>query len=288
MRRVLPIAAITAMLMLGAFTFSAPNASAALVEWYSAYPSANYGQYTKYYNYQTYGPYSTTPPTIYNDSAYLSIYGYDSATFYEVITWDFTNEEYEYNGTDYEINYLPPDGAEITEVYVVARWYNHHPECYMGYSLDEGATWTYSDIYVSYRQTSWRVTDLYDWDDEDINTTDTRIGIWVNPLYGNNYLLDYLGWYIGWMAEESGPWTPPDFDTGEWGGADFGYDLIYTGEGIIALLGLVGFIGLIGLPAFAYWSWKNGAESSKIGLFVKMLVVAMFLLTMVMVSISGT
>lgn len=280
--------AMSAALVLSAFTLTAMNTSAELVEWYSAYPSAEYATYEKFDDYTSYGPYSTNGPRWVNDSTYLNIHGSSNPMYYEVITWDFNNDSYYYDGTDYEVNFLPPDGAEITFIDVVADFYGTQPpECYLAFTVNGGSTWTYSDPFPSYWSLHWRVTDLYDWDDDAINNTNTRVALLVTTEYLNLYRLDYLGWYIGWMAEESGPWSPPDYDT-DWGGADLDFNIIYNVGGILGVMGLIGFVGLIAIPAGAIVLYRNDPGQGRINLFIKMVVMWMFCLTMVMVNFAGS
>ena len=279
MKRITSSVLVTLSLVMGLFVFGAPNASAAEVEWYSAYPSANNSTYMKWYEESERGPYSTSYPKVYNDSAYLTIYGYDETTYYEVITWDFNNEDYSYCGTAYEVNVMPPDGAELTSVKIVADFYGGHPDCFFGYSLNGGTDWTYSSVYHYYQSLVWTVTDLYAWDDDNLNSTSTQVGLWAHPPYGANYQLDYLGWYIGWMAEEDGPWAPPDFPTED----DSGFDFSINADSIPIILGLVGMVGVVAIPAIGIYVYRHGNEDA-VTVFVKILAAFMVFATFFMLA----
>ena len=61
-------------------------------------------------------------------------------------------------------------------------------------------------------------------------------------------------------------------------------DFIFQDGGIIGVLGLVGFVGCIAIPAGAIALYRSDPSQGKINLFVKMLVLWFFCLTMVMVN----
>jgi hypothetical protein len=286
---VIPIS-VLAFVVVAAGFLTLPNASAADVAYYSAYPSANNATYEKWVGAAHYGPYPSSGTKVYNDSSYQDIYSSDIETYYKIIAWDFNNDDYEFVGTEYQVNVLPPTGATILDVKIVAKFsaYTTHPTVRMAYSLNSGSTWNTSSVYYSYQSVTWDVDSLEDWTPENINTTTTMIRMEVYPdaLY-THYYVDYIGWYISFLGAEGGPYDPgtgPGEDDDS--GADIGLDLIYSGEGIIGLLGAVGFVGMIAVPAFAIYAYRNSPDETRIGLFVKMLVLFMFCLTMFMVSVS--
>ena len=138
---------------------------------------------------------------------------------------------------------------------------------------------------------TWNVTALAAWNYTMLSSDELWVKAKFSPVTGINYYLDYLGFVISWndFISTGGSEDPlPDpSGGGEDGGMDLDYDFLYSAEGIVGLLGFIGMIGMIAVPALGVFVYRANQGEGKMNIFVKMLVLFMFCLTLFMVSING-
>ena len=195
---------------------------------------------------------------------------------------DYSNESYP-SSTEYE---TIPENATIREVWIVAEFTANRPDMSLRLNTED---YEYSNsTYVGggYGSYFWNVTDLQDWDHDLLTDNETVVGILASTDAYVQYYVSYLGFYKivwqGWYEGEAGEGAgdPPDE-----GGADVGYDIVYTN--IPGLLGFMGFFGMIAVPAFGVWVARNGESECAITLFVKILAAWFFCFAMFMYSVAG-
>lgn len=227
-------------------------------------------------------------------SSVLDLYTSSSGLLRYVETNDFNNTDYnDLNESDEMVWFMPVSNATITSVSVVALFFWQYPETVLYYSVDDKSSWGTSSTYSAggggmapYGAVTWNVTSLEAWTPAMLNSTDTWAKAKFSPTAGQHYYLDYLGFIVTWYYDvPGGSEDPVEAPESEEGGADFGYDIIYSAEGIIGVLGMVGFIGMIAVPALAVYLVKNSDEG-RMAIFIKMLALFMFCLTFFMVSVN--
>lgn len=271
----------------------------------SSAPSAvNSSYWTTYFDYTWPPGWETTTPVeapeveVARDSNTTDLYTLNSLTYRYVETNDFNGEYWVDPGeSDYAtpVSYLPPEDAYIVTVNVLVMFTANRPQMTLHLSTDDKDTWDSSTTIVESSNpylavVNWNVTSLRAWTPAMINTTDTWVKMAAIPTAGTHYYLDYLGFLILWYGEYegggSGSGDPPEgYEEDPESGSMGDYSGLFTGANIPGLLGAIGLIGLVALPAFVIWVGRN-SEESKIGLFVKFLVVGMFLFTFVLLGMS--
>jgi len=290
--------AVFVILMLcGSLFIVIPEHARADTYYYQSWcPSANNSTF-----WTVYPRYSSTPVPAYGAQVQGDPYSQDlyttSSTLKYVETNDFANSEWvDYEWFDYQVGNMPTTNATILSVNVIASFYSTYPQSVLYFSTNDKGSWTTSSTYPAgsdtippfpYAIISWNVTALATWNVSMLSSPDLWVKIKATPSVGIHYYLGYLGFYVSWSSEEDeGGGEYPPGEPNEDSSWDTDYNFIYSDGGIIGIMGLIGFIGLIAIPAASVWMWKNGNEDSRIQLFVKILVIWMFCLTMFMVSIS--
>lgn len=274
------------------------NAKAETYYYVTSFPSANNSTYQYNYGKLQYGPVPCTGITKASDTYKQVVQAPYSGVLYTMTSNDYTRADWvdpEWGGY---VGTLPPDGANISAVWVVALFTYQYPDLYLHYSIDGGDTYNTSDVIESdiytwqlpYTAVMWNVTSLETWTPALVNNTDLFVKLTMTPPYGVYYSIDYLGIRLTWSIDEEegeGSEDPPDDPESGEGGWNFTYDFIMLDGGLVGVLGLVGFIGIIAIPAGAIVIYRNDPGEGRINLFIKMLAMWMFCLTLVMVNFSG-
>ena len=190
------------------------------------------------------------------------------------------------NFTDGYLGTMPPLGVDITWVMVTLYGLNQYPDTYLKYEVEGGGANTSSNFNGYNYYMNWDITSLEDWTPEMFQGTNFTVQAWVYPEYNTPIYIDYIGVSIAYRSEdeiEEGEEGDPEEN--EYGGADVGWDIIY-GEGLIGTLGFVGLIGMIAVPGLAVYVHRHG-DQGNIQLFVSMLMIFMFCLTLFLYSINA-
>ena len=187
--------------------------------------------------------------------------GYGYATQW-IQTQDFTEGVWNNaNHTARDIS-LPPDTANISQVFIDLRWQpSNIPDYKVGVSLDSGSTWMW-DAFNSARtigsntSEAHNITSFTAWTPQILKSPDLCVKI-LSYSYGVSpavyCYLDYLGIYYIW----SGP-DPPINETIIPGGDVPG---TFATPDVIGLMGMTGFIGMIGIPAASIWFLRHDGGS---------------------------
>lgn len=285
------IGAFIVALVLSSCALLPARVSADISYYVTCLPSANNATYEYHYGKLHYGPVPSSGIWIANDGYYQDIYTPYAGVLFTLNTDDYTKEDWVDPEIDGYVNYLPPDGSNISAVWVIAAFQLRNPQMTLSYSIDGGDNWNTSGTYgeSSYIvNIAWNVTSLETWTPALVNSTDFMVKCSMYPTNMIHYYVDYLGVRVHWdVGEAGGAEDPPDDPESGEGGWDFSYDFIMEDGGIIGVLGLVGFIGLIVIPAGAIAIYRNDHGDGRISLFVKMLVLWVFCLTMVLLTFEG-
>lgn len=256
------------------------------------HPSANNATYQYNYGKIQYGPVPSSDIYFADDGYYEAIYTSYSGVVYTLISNDFNRENWYDPEIDGYVGYLPPDGANITSVWVIAKFLSWNPETTLHYTIDGGNNWNMSSTWGAgayYVTLTWNVTSLETWTPLLVNNTDFKVKCTMYPAASIAYFVDYIGIRVHWNIDEEdgeGSEDPQDDpETGD-GGWDFSYEFIMDNGGIIGMMGVIGFIGLIAIPAGAIVIYRSSHGEGKIGTFVKTLVAWMFCLTLVLLAVS--
>lgn len=268
-------------------------------------------QYPSAFNSSTWTVYpksSTTPVAshaieVWNDSSSFDFYTASTGLIKYARTNDFSDID-NWTGTpstEYSTHWgwMPPENATITGVFVVANFYESCPRMQFAVSTNNASSWSSSaiisedfDYYAEWGTWSWNITSLLAWTPAMLNSTSLWAQLKVWPTASTHYYLDYLGFSVWWW-DDSGLGgsgvddgiTPTPEDEGGLP-SDIDYSFIYDAGGIIGIMGVIGFIGMIAAPAIGVYVAKQGTES-KMALFVKMLALWMFCMTMFMVAVNA-
>lgn len=298
------IAIVGIMILSSAFLIPAKEASAAELSFlWTEYPSAfNSTTWTVYPKYST-TPVSSHAIEVWNDSSSLDFYTASAGLVKYARTNDFSDID-NWTGTpstEYSTHWgwMPPVNATITGVFVVANFYESCPKMQFAVSTNDAGSWSSSaivseniDHYAGWGTWSWNITSLTVWNGTLLNSTDLWAQLKVWPTPSTHYYLDYLGFSVWWWDDsglggsgvDDGITPTPEDEDGL--PSDIDYSFIYDAGGIIGIMGVIGFIGMIAAPALGVYVYRNGTES-RMALFVKMLALWMFCMTMFMVAVNA-
>ena len=180
--------------------------------------------------------------------------------------------------------YMPPSGANITAVIIHTYGLCVWPATRLSYALEGDDAYNTSDTFEDYHyEVGWEVTALEDWTAETFWGSDFWVAAQIEPDMAVPYYIDYVGLSI-WYTTEDEYEGGSDEDPFSYDGSEVDYGIIY-GDGLIGTLGFIGLIGMIAVPGLAIYIHRVSNEGN-IELFVKMLALFMFCLTMFMYSIN--
>ncbi len=208
-------------------------------------------------------------------------------TFTDTASW--TN----YWNASWTVAWFPPANSTIYKVYIVAEFSNgsYMPNLWLEYATDgltfDNKAWFYGNedwdpTFIPYYNNTklWDVTSLQTWDNDTFLSPNFIVRMQAYPIPGFNYYLDYLGLIVYWEGAGGGEWGGVEGDEPVPWDPDF--NIIYTEEGFILVLGVIGFIGMISVPPVTILYYRV-AEGDRISAFVKALVAFVFCLTLFMV-----
>ena len=242
-------------------------------------------------NFYRSSPVPTAPETAYEvqellDSYHLTI-DYPSDAVYVLLTEDFKNYSCEYG--PYQESMIP-ENATIDEVWAIAYFSLYTPN--MSFRVTVNGT-THSQYFPAAGDgpVLWNVTGYDNWNHTLLTSANTRFILYMWTDGGIYYHIDYLGfWKIkwtGWPGEGGeGEGDQEDEDPPSGDGADLDYDIIY-GDGLVGVMGLIGFCGMIAVPAGSIVIYRNDPSVGRINLFVKMLILWVFCLSLFMLSVNS-
>lgn len=279
--------ALGLMMFVPMITVVPDTAKAVSTTWFSYWPSAYNSTFWQVYPKYITGVVTCYPAQI-DDSVTKDLHS--TATYAYVETNDFTNPTWygpeplpEYASGDP----CPNNGtATIVAVLIYANFMTWHPEITLYFSVNDKASWSagYS-VSAGYGEVGWNVTALIAWTPEIMNSDDTWIRLRAQDMSSSNYYLDYLGFLYSYTVPWGGGYIPPDPpDPEDEDGPSWTYNL--TGGGVVGVMGVVGLCGMVGVPAWAVLAWRNG-QDTRVGVFVKALVMGMFCFAMFWVSLVG-
>ena len=252
-------------------------------DYFTMMPDAGSSSYYRIYPAAT-SPAPAYGAQIYNDTYFQQI-SYSNYASYRIGCSDFSNDSYDGYPGQAEM----PANATINEIWVCIVFVGNRPP--LTWEITANGTTTNSGyIAGGYGMARWDVTSLRDWDEEMMTNSSTTIGAILYTTPGITYTIDYLGyWFIEWEGwsgwEESEP-DPPDEEGGA--GANLNYTYVYNVTGLIGVFGLVGFAGMIAIPAGAMAIYRNDPGVGRVNLFVKMLILWVFCLSMFMLAVNGS
>jgi hypothetical protein len=296
------IVAVSGLVVLSSLMAFVPANVSAVDEtfWSSASPPSHNCSYWTVYPRYTGSTTEQDGPKVSSDGDTLDLYTSSTGLHRWVKTNDFTNitEWIDPGGSEYimPVGFMPPTDATITVVYLSASFTQYRPKMELSFSVDNEGNWTESGSISEYTGLfygtwNWNITSLATWTPALLNSTDLWARLDASPTGGTHYYLDYLGFVVYWWAELEGGGDPSIWDEDPPPGTDteldIDYNIVYSAEGIIGIMGLAGLIGMIATPAFAVFVYRANHGEGKMNIFIKMLVLFMFCLTMFMVSING-
>ena len=188
------------------------------------------------------------------------------------------------NFTDGFTGFMPPEDANITGVVIEAFGPMVFPPTTFSYALEGEDAYNTSSVLEDYQYNiGWDVSYLENWTWDIFVGNDFWVKAQLQPDGLTHYYLDYVGLSI-WYTMEDEYEGGTEEDPISYDGSEVDYGLIY-GDGLIGTLGFIGLIGMIAVPGLAVYIYRNGNEGN-VNLFVKMLALFMFCLTMFMYSIN--
>lgn len=290
-------ALISACVVMSSCLVIPSNASAtAFSYWLTAGPSASNSSYEWYYGHYHSPEVEAPEIEVDYDTDWFDLYPIVASSCHVFETNDFThNDTWEDHGEseDYTIvGYMPHEDATVLSVSIVARFVFYRPALTLAFSTNNGSSWTTSGSYpASYSPflgvLFWNVTSLATWTPALLNNTELCARATTYPTELIHYYLDYLGYWIIWGGEYEGGGGGGEGEGEDEGYGPFDTDAYFSVGNIVGLLGLVGFIGLIAIPAGAIIIYRNDPGQGLINMFIKMLAIFMFCLTLFMYSITA-
>lgn len=297
----LTVSAIVGLVVLSCAVYIPSEAEAAINHYWTLFPcsSNSYMYYMDEWALSIYlpeDPYTVDTPGITAnwDGEYEDIRTPDYTIRY-VYAMQFWNTGSWVQYYDYTTAWFPPEDATIYGVYIVAEFQNatHTPSLFLSYSVDGGADYENSNLFVGDTGTTntngthkvWDVTDDREWDNDTFNSNDFIVRMVAAPIPGPHFYLDYLGVKVSYGIAP-GPGYLPEEDIEEPSAFDPDYMFIYTAAGMFSVMGLIGMGGMIATPALTIFAYQRSGGGSKAKLFIGSIVTFLLCFTLLMASIG--
>lgn len=149
------------------------------------------------------------------------------------------------------------------------------PWGYLSFSNDSGSSWRQGAYNAEGTGLLYNnITSWEDWTPELLRDPGLSIKLDTAIPHAYSYTMDYLGLVVYWQVED--PNEPSEWEDS--GGL--------SALSIVDMMGVTGFIGMIAVPPMTILAWRAGNDS-RMAIFIKMLCLFMFCVTLFLVSVIG-